>query len=99
MLQLQGQTRALVKFNCVASHGPARASAESTERDQPDGVRNARDIDRPGRHHRPRGVVYAADCWLHIYTPMGAVFAHSHPFQCRQHHVTCECAALSIFLL
>lgn len=53
MLYLQGQNGAPAKFNCIASRGPARASAESTERDQLDGVRNARDIDWLAGHPRP----------------------------------------------
>lgn len=101
MLYLQGQTRALAKFNCIASRGPARASAESTERDQLDGVRNARDIDWLARHHRPLWT--GADALLtvgHTFTLRWVSVCTFTPISASTSHHVCEGAALrAIFLL
>lgn len=80
--------------------GPTGASAESTERDQLGGQRNARDADgaivttdRPGaRQH-----LHTADYWLHIYTHLGLCL-HIHT-DFRAATITCEGVLTSALVL
>ncbi len=53
------------------SHGAARASAESTERDQLAGERNVRDADDlivATDHSGAQQHIHTADYWLYVYT-------------------------------
>lgn len=96
MLQLQGQSPAPAKSQWHASTlltwGRPGESAESTERDQLAGERNVRECadslvatDHTGAQQH----IHTADYWLHIYTPMWPVFAHSRRLQSYDCHVTC----------
>lgn len=54
-----------------------------------------------GRHGLLWSTAVPLWCWLlapHLHSD-GAVFAHSRPFQCWQHHVPCDWAVLSTVLL